>query len=182
MVEDGPDKIETTHVPPFEDNLLYKHPGYKIAVPATGNLSNQPLSLTFNMIPDDRTYTSNHEWVKIDAEVVRMGITMPILKELGPLIALELPQPNDVMMVGLAIGTVESMDRLHEIMPPADAMILDVNKELEWDLETLMEDPYGEGWLIKMKVDDPDQLRKLLPPSAYREQCEKLQKGEKDEE
>lgn len=175
-------KIEITQVPPVQYNLLYKHSGYKIAVSATVNLSNQPSLLTFKMIPDDRTYTSNHEWVKIDAKVVRMGITMPILKELGPLIALELPQPDDVMMVGLAIGTVESMDQLHEIMPPADAMILDVNKELEWDLETLMEDPYGEGWLIKMKVDDPDQLRNLLPPSAYKEQCKKLQEGKDNEE
>ena len=133
------------------------------------------------MIPEDRTYTKNHEWVKIDAKIVRMGITRPMLDQLGPLISLELPEPDDVMMRGFAIGTVESRGQLHEIMPPADAMILEVNKELEFDLDALMEDPYGDAWLMKIDVDDPDHLRNLLPPSAYKEHCQNLW-GETDDD
>ncbi|MBS3763420.1 MAG: hypothetical protein KGZ25_08980 [Planctomycetes bacterium] len=124
------------------------------------------------VIPDDRTYTRNHVWVKIDAAVVRMGITAPLLDKLGPLVALEIPAPDDAMMLEVIIGTVEGENGIHEISPPADAHILEVNKGLEWDLGTLENDPYGEGWLMKIKVHEPDHLRNLLVPEAYQEYCE----------
>ena len=60
------------------------------------------------------------------------------------------------------------------MMPPADANILEANRSVMWDLNTLAKDPYGEGWLLKIKVHQPDQLRKLLVASAYREHCERL--------
>ena len=126
------------------------------------------------MIQEDRTYTRNHEWVKIDAAVVRMGVTAPLLEMMGDLVALELPAADDEMMISYPLGTVESADQVHEIMPPADASILEVNKGLEWDLNALAEDPYGKGWLMKIKVHEPDQLRNLLMPSAYREYCQEL--------
>ncbi len=122
-------------------------------------------------IPTDRAYTRNHEWVKIDSEVVEMGLSMPILRAMGELIALELPEAEDVMLRGFPIGVVESLDTLHEILPPADAEILDVNKELEWDLDALCEDPYGKGWLMKIQVENPDHLRDLLAPETYIEHC-----------
>lgn len=132
------------------------------------------------MIPDDRTYTPTHEWVKIDVEVVRMGVTAPLLKALGPLVAVELPRSDDEMKLGIAIGTVESDTEVHDIMPPADAAVLEVNTDLEWDLETLERDPYGEGWLMEIKVHEPDQLRDLLTPDAYRAHCEDLWGDEMD--
>ena len=126
------------------------------------------------MIPDDRTYTPTHEWVKIDVEVVRMGVTAPLLEQLGPLVSVELPRPNDEMKLDIAIGTVESDNEVHDIMPPADAAVLEVNTGLEWDLDKLAEDPYGEGWMMKIKVHEPDQLRDLLTPEAYSSYCEEL--------
>ncbi len=122
-------------------------------------------------VPDDRAYTTNHEWVRIDAEVVEMGITEPITDIMGKLIALELPEAEDVMLRGFPIAVVESLDKLHEILPPADAQILEVNKELEWDLDTLSDDPYEQGWLMKIKVENPDQLRDLMSPDTYIEHC-----------
>jgi len=124
-----------------------------------------------DVIPDDRTYTRNHEWVKLDGVVVRMGVTAPLLRHIGPLIALELPAPEDEMMLGVPLGAVEGLEGIHQIMPPADASVLDVNKNLEWDVDVLAKDPYGEGWLLTIKVHEPDQLRSLLAPSAYRELC-----------
>lgn len=120
-------------------------------------------------IPEDRAYTQNHEWISIDTEVVVMGLTEPILKQMGDLIALELPEPEDVMLRGFPIAVAESLHKLHEILPPADAEILEVNKELEWDLDTLSEDPYDRGWLLKIKVDSPEQLRDLMSPESYEE-------------
>ncbi|MFW6457138.1 MAG: glycine cleavage system protein H [Planctomycetota bacterium] len=130
-------------------------------------------------IPDDRTYTETHEWVKIDAEIVRMGVTAPLLESLGPLVSLELPRPDYEMMVNIAIGTVESDEAVHDIMPPADAGVLEVNTDLEWNLDTLADDPYGAGWLMKIKVHDPDQLRDLLTPQAYCNHCEEVWSDQK---
>lgn len=132
------------------------------------------------MIPDDRTYTSTHEWVKIDVEVVTMGVTAPLLKSLGPLVSVELPRPDDEMKLGIAIGTVESDTEVHDIMPPADAAVLEVNTGLEWELGKLARDPYGEGWMMKIKVHKPDQLRDLLTPDAYLAYCEDLWGDEMD--
>lgn len=126
------------------------------------------------MIPDDRTYTRNHEWVKLDEAVVQMGVTAPLLRRLVPLIALELPAPEDEMMRGVALGAVEGAHGIHQIMPPADATILEVNSSLEWDLETLAQDPYKKGWLLKIKVHEPDHLRSLLVAEAYRQLCRDL--------
>ncbi|MFP4176476.1 MAG: glycine cleavage system protein H [Planctomycetota bacterium] len=122
-------------------------------------------------IPDDRTYTPTHEWVKIDVEVVRMGVTAPLLDSLGPLVAVELPRFDDEMMVNIAIGTIESDNSVHDIMPPADAAVLEVNTDLEWDLDMLAADPYRDGWLMKIRVHEPAQLEDLMTPQAYQEHC-----------
>ena len=103
-----------------------------------------------------------------------------MIRSLEPLVALELPRPNDEMKLDIAIGTVEGPDEVHDIMPPADAAVLDVNVGLEWDLDTLAGDPYGDGWLMKIKVHDPDQLRELLTPEAYRDHCEDIWGDELD--
>ena len=126
------------------------------------------------MIPDDRTYTRNHEWVKLDEAVVQMGVTAPLLKAMGKLISVELPGKDDEMMLEVPFGSIEGLMSLHEMMPPADAAILEVNERLLWDLDALSADPYGEGWLLKIKVHNPDHLRSLLAPSAYRECCKEL--------
>ena len=126
------------------------------------------------MIPEDRTYTRNHEWVKLDEAVVLMGVTAPLLQSLDALISLELPDSDDELMVGVPFGAVEGLEGIHEMMPPADANVLEINKTVVWDLKTLADDPYGQGWLLKIKVHQPDQLRSLLTPAAYREHCREL--------
>lgn len=126
------------------------------------------------VVPEDRTYTANHEWVKLDEAVVIMGVTAPLLKSLGALIDMELPERGDEMMVGVPFGSVEGVKGLHEMMPPADAAILEVNEGLVWDLDALLADPYGKGWLLKIKVHTPDQLRSLLAAQAYRERCKEV--------
>ena len=123
------------------------------------------------MIPEDRTYTRNHEWVKLDGAVVQMGLTAPILKKLGVLVSLEMPSAEDEMMLDVHLGAVESMTAVHEILSPADATILAANKDLEWDLDALSADPYEGGWLLKIKVHNPDQLRSLLTAEAYQDYC-----------
>ena len=126
------------------------------------------------MIPEDRTYTRNHEWVKLDEVIVQMGVTAPLLKMLGHPIGLDLPEADDEMMMGVPFGAIEGAHGLHEMLPPADAIILEVNETLLWDLDTLISDPYGEGWLLKIKVHTPDQLRSLLAASAYSAHCKEL--------
>ena len=135
------------------------------------------------LVPDDRNYTRHHIWVKLDEARVSLGVTKPLLDSLGTLLSLELPAPEVEMMQDVAFGEIESMEQTFQLFPPAEAEVLETNYAVSWDLDRLAEDPYGEGWLIKIKVHDSDQLKELLTPDAYREYCEEnLEQELEDEE
>ena len=124
-------------------------------------------------IPDDRNYTERHTWVKLDEAPVRMGVTRELVDRLDTLLSIELPAPDVEMMEDVAFGEIEAMDRIFQLYPPARAQVLESNSTVAWDLDKLQEDPYGEGWLLKIKVHDSEELKDLLTPEAYREYCEK---------
>ena len=123
-------------------------------------------------IPEDRNYTERHIWVKLDEAPVRMGVTQVLLDRLGTLLSIELPEPEVEMMEDVAFGEIEAMDSIFQLFPPANAEVLETNDALAWDLDKLAEDPYDEGWLLKIKVHETDQLKDLLTPEAYRDYCQ----------
>lgn len=122
-------------------------------------------------IPDDRNYTERHIWVKLDEAPVRMGVTRELLDRLGTLLSIELPEPDVEMMEDVAFGEIEAMDEIFQLYPPAGAQVLESNSSVAWDLDKLQEDPYDEGWLLKIKVHESEQLMDLLTPEAYRDYC-----------
>lgn len=123
------------------------------------------------MIPDDRAYTKNHEWVKPDTAFVELGLTDPLLRKLRPLVSIELPDADDELMVELPFGEVEGVQETYQLYPPAEARIIEVHAELVWDQKKLLTDPYGAGWLMKIRVYNPRQLDGLLNAESYREFC-----------
>ncbi len=123
------------------------------------------------MIPEDRYYTKGHVWVKIDEAVVELGATEPIIRKLSPLISIDLPDPDDEMKMELPFGELEGLQDTFQLYPPVEARITDVNDELLWNLDRLAGDPYGEGWLLKIRVHDPQELRQLLNSNVYAEYC-----------
>lgn len=124
-------------------------------------------------IPRDRSYTTGHLWLKLDSDPVVMGVTAPLLDQLGPLVSVEIPPANEEMMLDVPFGEVEFLTGAFQLYPPADATIVESNEVLLWDVDRVANDPYGEGWLVKVRVCNPDQLRGLLGPHAYGAHCEK---------
>jgi glycine cleavage system H protein len=117
------------------------------------------------MIPDNLLYTKSHEWAKIQSEEAVIGITQFAQEQLGDLTFVELPEPGQTISAGEEMGTVESVKAASEIYAPISGEVVEVNTLLEDAPEKVNEDPYGQGWLIKIKIsEDPENL---LTPAQY---------------
>ena len=131
-----------------------------------------------NTIPDDRSYTEEHEWVLIapgaalpDAPV-RVGITSVAAAALGDLVFVDLPDVGSTVVAGECCGEVESTKTVSELLPPVSGTVTAVNAALADKPETINEDAYGEGWLFVVEASEPDQLNELLGPDDYAELLE----------
>jgi len=116
-------------------------------------------------IPEQLAYTAEHEWVAQD-EVAVVGITAHAVEELGDIVFVELPAVGDTVTAGSACGEIESTKAVSEIYAPMNGEIVAVNDELETKPELLGEDPYGDGWLFKLKTDEGEYA--LLDAGGYR--------------
>lgn len=123
------------------------------------------------MIPDGRGYTRDHQWVRRDAAFVEMGVAEPLLRKLIPLVSIELPDADDELMLELPFGELEGLHEVHQLYPPVEARIIEVNQELVWNHRKLLKDPYGAGWLLRIRVHHPRELKRLLSARAYRAFC-----------
>jgi glycine cleavage system H protein len=116
-------------------------------------------------IPEQLAYTKEHEWVAHD-DVAIVGITAFAVEELGDIVFVELPSVGDTVTAGDACGEIESTKAVSEIYAPMSGEIVEVNDVLESSPETLGEDPYGDGWLFKLKTDEGEYA--LLDADGYR--------------
>ena len=116
-------------------------------------------------IPEQLVYTAEHEWVA-QAEITTVGITAFAVEELGDIVFVELPSVGDTVEAGTACGEIESTKAVSEIYAPMNGEIVEVNDVLETTPETLGEDPYGDGWLFKLKTVDGEYA--LLDAAGYR--------------
>ncbi len=123
------------------------------------------------MYPDDLKYTESHEWVRKEGDdVVSVGITEFAVEELGDVVFIELPEDGDTTGKGSPFGAIESVKAVVDLNSPVTGEITDVNSELADNLEVLNSDPYNEGWMIRIKLDDPDELDDLMDSAEYSEQ------------
>ena len=115
-------------------------------------------------IPEDLQYTKSHEWVRIEGDSVTIGITDHAQDELGDVVFVELPDEGDTFDAGESFGTVESVKAVSDLYTPVGGEVVEVNSALEDAPENINEDPYGEGWIVKLRTtDDAD----LLSPEEY---------------
>ncbi len=123
-----------------------------------------------SQIPDDLFYTVEHEYVARsgDPAVVRVGITDYAQGELGDVVFVNLPKPGDRLDVHQAFGTIEAVKAVSELYSPVAGEVAEVNGALESDPAAVNRDPYGAGWMIRLRMDDPTALGSLLTPGAYR--------------
>jgi glycine cleavage system H protein len=109
-------------------------------------------------IPDDLQYTQSHEWVRIEGETATIGITDHAQDELGDVVFVELPGEGDTFDAGESFGTVESVKAVSDLYAPVSGEVVEVNSALEDAPENINEDPYGEGWIVKLRSSDEPYL------------------------
>ena len=115
-------------------------------------------------IPEDLQYTNSHEWVRIEGDTATIGITDHAQDELGDVVFIELPGEGDIFDAGESFGTVESVKAVSDLHAPVGGEVVEVNTSLEDAPEKINEDPYGEGWMVKLRTSDEADL---LSPEEY---------------
>jgi glycine cleavage system H protein len=119
-------------------------------------------------VPDDLLYTESHEWVRRDGDKIRVGITDHAQAELTDVVYVELPKRGATYEARGTIAIVESVKAASDIYAPVKGTVLEVNKALETNPALINTDPYGEGWIYVLQVEDADQLKDLKDAAAYR--------------
>ena len=120
-------------------------------------------------IPSTLKYTKDHEWVKIDGEMATIGITDFAQHELGDIVYVEIESIGEMLVSEEVFGSVEAVKTVSDLFMPLTGEVLEFNTALEDTPEAVNEDPYESGWIIKVKIDDPSQISKLLDSDAYQE-------------
>jgi len=118
-------------------------------------------------IPAELKYTKDHEWAKIEGDRVTIGITDYAQGELGDVVFVELPAEGDTIEKGSAFGTIEAVKAVADLFSPISGEVVEVNNLLEDAPETVNKDPYGDGWMVKIKISDTSELDELLDAGAY---------------
>jgi glycine cleavage system H protein len=122
------------------------------------------------VIPEDRKYTKEHEWVaQTGDDTVRVGITDYAQEQLGDVVFVQLPPLGETTAKGDSLGEVESTKSVSDIYSPVSGEVVAVNDELTERAELVNSDPYGAGWMVELRLDDPDELDELLDADDYRE-------------
>jgi glycine cleavage system H protein len=118
-------------------------------------------------VPKDLKYTKDHEWIKIDGEIATIGITDFAQGELGDIVYVEVDTIDETLEKEEVFGTVEAVKTVSDLFMPITGKIIEFNESLEANPEKVNEDPYNEGWMIKLKVSDRSEVADLLSPSDY---------------
>ena len=119
-------------------------------------------------IPSDLLYSNDHEWVKLDDEIATIGITDFAQRELGDIVYVEIETVGDVLEREQVFGTVEAVKTVSDLFMPLSGEVLEFNTELEDTPEAVNDEPYESGWMIKIKMDNPYQLKNLLSADQYK--------------
>ena len=123
--------------------------------------------------PEDLKYLDSHEYVRLDGEIATIGVSAFAIDQLGDIVFLELPEVGHAVSVGESFGTIESVKAVEDLYPPVSGTVIETNEAMVESPESIAEDPYGEGWLLKVRVDNPDdELTDTLSAVEYRAQVE----------
>lgn len=120
-------------------------------------------------VPSELKYSKEHEWVKVDGDIVTIGITDFAQSELGDIVFVELPEEGDELTSGDSFGSVESVKTVSELYAPLSGKVVEVNEELEDSPEFVNESSYDKAWMVKVELSDKAQLDELLDADAYSE-------------
>ena len=118
-------------------------------------------------IPEHLVYSESHEWLQLESDIATIGITDFAQTELGDIVFAELPEVGEHLERGETFGTLEAVKTVADLIAPASGEVLEVNDSLAEEAEQINEDPYGGGWLLKIRIDDAADLEDLLSAQDY---------------
>jgi glycine cleavage system H protein len=116
--------------------------------------------------PVELVYSRTHEWVRLEGDTATVGITQYAQEQLGDVVFVELPEPGKVVKAGEALGNIESVKAVSEVFTPVAGEVVEVNRELQEHSELINQEPFGSGWLVRLKVAS-GAARDLMDASAY---------------
>jgi glycine cleavage system H protein len=122
------------------------------------------------IIPDDLLYTESHEWIKREGDKIRVGVTDHAQSELTDVVYVELPKLERQVNAKEPIAVVESVKAASDIYAPVKGTVVEANKTLEADPGLINREPYGQGWIFVLKIENPDELKNLKDAAAYKKQ------------
>jgi len=120
-------------------------------------------------VPENCKYSQKHEWVRVDGDEAFVGITDYAQGELGDIVYIEIETVGEKLAKGETYGTIEAVKTVSDMFMPVSGEILEFNEKLEDDAELVNKDPFGEGWMIRISIDNPSDLDELLSPEQYKE-------------
>ena len=122
--------------------------------------------------PSDLKYLDSHEYVRLDGEIATIGVSAFAVDQLGDIVFLELPEIGDALTKGETFGSVESVKAVEDLYSAVNGTVIERNEAMLESPEQVAEDPYGEGWLLKVRVNDPGEVDDALSADEYRAQVE----------
>ena len=118
-------------------------------------------------VPEDLQYSKDHEWIRVDGDTGTVGITDHAQNSLGDVVYVELPKPGETFAAHESFGSVESVKAVSEIFTPVSGEIVEVNESLQDEPEKVNTDPYGDGWMIRIRMSNPGEVDSLLTAAEY---------------
>jgi glycine cleavage system H protein len=123
-------------------------------------------------IPENLLYSEDHEWVRVEGNEAYIGVTDFAQKELGDIVFVEVETVDEELDQGEAFGTIEAVKTVSDMFMPVAGTVLELNGKVEDEPEVINKDPYGDGWIVKIKISDSSQLDDLLDATAYKANIE----------
>lgn len=120
-------------------------------------------------VPSNLKYTDDHEWIKVEGDTAIVGVTEYAQQQLGDVVFVEIETEGETLAKGETFGTIEAVKTVSDLFMPVSGEIVEINPKLEEAPETVNSDPYGDGWMIKIKMQDASELEDLLSADAYKE-------------
>jgi glycine cleavage system H protein len=127
----------------------------------------QNLKTNLMNVPENLLYTDDHEWIKIDGDIATVGITDFAQKELGDIVYVEVETVDETIEKGEEFGSIEAVKTVSDLFMPLSGEIIEFNEKLEDDPELVNKDAFGEGWMIKIKLSKPEELKELMDSKTY---------------
>lgn len=122
--------------------------------------------------PEDLKYLDSHEYVRLEGDTATIGISAFAVEQLGDVVFIELPEVGDSLEKGESFGTVESVKAVEDMYAPISGSVIERNEALIDSPEAIAEDPYGQGWLLKIRISNPDELQDALSAAEYKAKVE----------